>query len=178
MSNNGKQSPSSALPNLAGVATQDLVEKIQGGTFSPSYINWSRTMNMLREHAPGWLPYTHPNPEAGGLVHYAPAFEGGGYLLIGFRHMDGRETPLAPQAIMDNRNNPIPRQRIDARDITDAQRRGICMAAALFFGLAYELWAKMPLESGYAETQELSAGNNGRASDPVGAAPNKKGGAW
>ena len=34
------------IPNLAGVATKDLVETKGGGSFSASYINWSRTMNL------------------------------------------------------------------------------------------------------------------------------------
>ena len=52
---------------------------------------------------------------------------------------------------MDHRNNAIPYDKITARDITDTQRRGMCLAAAMTFGLAYELWAKMPMESGYAQ---------------------------
>ena len=44
------------FPNLAGVATADLVEQIGTGKFAASYINWSRTMALLREHAPGWQP--------------------------------------------------------------------------------------------------------------------------
>ena len=40
------------LPNLAGVATAELVETIGGGNFKASYINWSRTLNLLRTHAP------------------------------------------------------------------------------------------------------------------------------
>ena len=51
---------------------------------------------------------------------------------------------------MDNRNKSIDFDSITSRDITDTQRRGMCMAAAMTFGLAYELWAKMPMESGYA----------------------------
>jgi hypothetical protein len=144
----------SALPNLAGLATNDLVEKIGGGNFSASYINWSRTMHLLRTHAPGWLPVLTPNPE-GHILHRAPV---GCYLLIKFRHLDGSETPPMPQAIMDSRNNAIPLEKVTARDITDTHRRGICMAAAMTFGLAYELWAKMPLESGYAEPEENSKG--------------------
>jgi len=137
----------SEYPNLAGTATKDLVENIGGGNFSASYINWSRTMHLLRTHAPGWLPVLTPNPE-GHILHRAPV---GCYLLIKFRHLDGSETPPMPQAIMDSRNNAIPLEKVTARDITDTHRRGICMAAAMTFGLAYELWAKMPLESGYAE---------------------------
>ena len=137
------------LPNLAGVATADLVEKIGAGSFSASYINWSRTMNLLRTHAPGWLPVLVPNVD-GGILHRAPV---GCYLLIQFRHMDGSETPPMPQAIMDTRNAAIALEKVTARDITDTHRRGLCMAAAMTFGLAYELWAKIALESGYAEPE-------------------------
>ena len=73
------------FPNLAGVATADLVEKIGTGKFSASYINWSRTLHLLRTHAPGWLPELVPAPD-GGILHRAPS---GGFLLIRFRHADG-----------------------------------------------------------------------------------------
>ena len=137
------------VPSLSGVASKDLVEKIGTGKFQASYINWSRTLNLLRESAPGWLVDFVP-AEDGGLLHKAPV---GGYLLIKFRHMEtGAETPAVPQAVMDHRNNAITWDKITARDITDTQRRGACLAAAFHFGLAYELWAKMPLESGYAES--------------------------
>lgn len=141
------------LPNLAGVATKDLVEKIGSGKFSAAYINWSRTLNLLRTHAPGWTA-SCITADDGSLLHKAPV---GAYLLIQFVHTDGSETPAIPQAVMDHRNNAIPYEKITARDITDTQRRGTCMAAAFVFGLAYELWAKMPLESGYAESAPESA---------------------
>lgn len=134
------------FPNLAGVAHAELVESIGGGNFSAAYINWSRTMNLLRTHAPGWLPELVQAAD-GGIVHRAPA---GAFLLLRFVHADGTVTPAVPQAIMDSRNAAIAFDKITARDITDTHRRGICMAAALTFGLAYELWAKIPLESGYA----------------------------
>jgi hypothetical protein len=137
----------SAIPNLAGVATADLVESIGAGKFSAAYINWSRTLHLLREHAPGWLPELVPAND-GGILHAAPS---GAFLLIRFRNMEtGATTPAVPQAVMDTRNAAIPLDKITARDITDTHRRGACMAAALTFGLAYELWAKIPLESGYA----------------------------
>ena len=141
------------IPNLAGVATQDLVEQIGTGRYSASYINWSRTMHLLRTHAPGWMVETIPAGD-GGLLHRAPV---GGYLLIRFVHVDGTATPAVPQAVMDNRNAAIPCDKITSRDITDTQRRGACMAAAMVFGLAYELWAKMPLESGYYDDRESAA---------------------
>jgi len=141
------------LPNLAKVATADLVEKIGGSGFSAAYINWARTVQLLREHAPGWMPEAVAGSD--GLLHRAPV---GAYLLIRFRHLDGTVTPEVPQAVMDTRNAAIPYDKITARDITDTQRRGVCMAAAFTFGLAYELWAKIALESGYhAEVSTINA---------------------
>jgi len=137
------------IPNLAGIVTKDLVDTIGSGNFKASYVNWSRTLNLLRQHAPGWMPETLTAPN-GSLVHQAPV---GGYLMIRFVHADGTETPAVPQSIMDTRNFAIPYEKITARDITDTQRRGTCLAACFFFGLAFELWAKMPIESGYGDTQ-------------------------
>lgn len=133
------------IPNLAGVATQDLVEKIPGGRFQASYINWSRTMNLLRGEAPGWEPHLVANKD-GDILWKAPI---GGFLMICFVNTDGVSTEPVPQAVMDARNDAIPWEKITARDITDTHRRGICLAAAMTFGLAYELWAKLPLESGF-----------------------------
>ena len=141
------------IPNLAGVATSDLVEKIGGGNFQASYINWSRTLHLLRTHAPGWLPELVSAPD-GGILHRAPH---GAFLLLRFRHTDGTTTPEVPQAIMDTRNAAIAYDKVTARDITDTHRRGVCMAAALTFGLAYELWAKVALESGYGQEPEPPA---------------------
>ncbi len=137
------------LPNLAGVATQSLVSEIGTGSYKASYINWARTLQLLREHAPGWLPELI-HADDGGLLHKVPV---GACLLIRFRCADGSVTPAVPQAVMDNRNNAVPIEKITSRDITDTHRRGACMAAAFTFGLAYELWAKMPLETGFAGEQ-------------------------
>ena len=141
------------LPNLKGVATKDLVEKIGTGKFSAAYINWSRTMQLLRDNAPGWSVETVFSAD-GGMLHKAPK---GAYLLLRMRHLDGTVTPEVPQAVMDNRNNAIEYDRITARDITDTHRRGSCLVLAYQTGLAHELWAKMPLESGYqvADEQEI-----------------------
>jgi len=133
------------IPSLGGVATKDLVEHIGTGSFKASYINWSRTMELLRKHAPGWMVETVFSAD-GSLIHKTPV---GGLLLLRFRHLDGTTTPEVPQAIMDHRNNSIPYDKITSRDVTDTHRRGACLLAAKQMGLAYELWAKMPLESGY-----------------------------
>lgn len=138
------------IPNLAGVATKDLVETIGSGSFKAAYINWSRTLQLLRQNAPGWMVELVKN-EQGGVIHQAPV---GGFLMIRFAHIDGSVTPAVCQAIMDNRNNAIPYDKITARDVTDTHRRGACMAAAMVFGLAAELWAKMPLESGWGLTDD------------------------
>lgn len=142
------------LPRLGGIATKDLVETIGSGSFKAQYINWSRTMELLRQHAPGWMVEIVFNVE-GSPVHQAPV---GAFLLLRFRHLDGTTTPEVPQAIMDHRNNSIAFDKVTSRDVTDTHRRGACLLAAMQMGLAYELWAKMPLESGYrvadAETIE------------------------
>jgi hypothetical protein len=52
---------------------------------------------------------------------------------------------------MDNRNNPIPLDRVNARTLTDTHRRALCAAAAFTFGLAYELWAKEEVENPHRE---------------------------
>lgn len=138
------------LPNLKGVATKDLVETIGTGSFKAAYINWSRTMQLFRDHAPGWMIEPVFSPD-GGLLHKAPV---GGYLLFRLRHLDGTVTPEVPQAVMDNRNNSIAYEKITARDITDTHRRGGCLVLAYTTGLGHELWAKMPLESGYQVADE------------------------
>lgn len=160
------------LPNLAGVVTKGLVETIGTGKYAAPYVNWSRTMQLLREGAPGWLVDYEPSTD-GTILHRAPI---GGYLMIRFRHLDGTVTPALPQAVMDNRNNPIPYEKIGARDVSDTQRRGLCMAAAMTFGLAYELWAKMPLENPYrisgdeeASTAPKPAPTVSKATAPVAA---------
>lgn len=136
------------IPNLAGVATKDLVETIGTGNYKASYINWARTFNLLHQHAPGWyLEMMLTNDGA----QVWPASGSGGSLMLRFCHIDGTKLAPVPQAIMDNRNNSIPLDKITSRDITDTHRRGGCLAAAMTFGLSHELWAKMPLESGYTE---------------------------
>ena len=141
------------FPNLAGVVTQDLVESIGTGKYSASYVNWSRTLQLLRQHAPGWSVETKEAAD-GGILFKAPV---GGYLQLRAVHSDGTVGPWVPQAVMNNRNKDIAFETIGARDITDTQRRGACMCLAYTFGLAAELWAKMRLESGWGVSEEEGA---------------------
>ncbi len=159
------------IPNLAGVATQNLVEKIGGGNFQASYINWSRTMQLLREHAPGWEPRLVQDKD-GAILWRAPV---GGFLMICFANGDAETMPV-PQAVMDQRNAAIPWDKITARDITDTHRRGICLAAAMTFGLAYELWAKLPLESGFRHEEADAQPEAPRNAPPAQEVPKDGGG--
>lgn len=143
-----------SIPNLAGVATKDLVETIGAGSFKASYINWARTFNLLHQHAPGWHLEMMATPE-GGHVFRAPG--NGGYLMLRLCHVDGTTLPPVPQAIMDNRNASIPFDKISSRDITDTHRRGGCLCLAMTSGLGHELWAKMPMESGYSDSAMAEA---------------------
>lgn len=130
-------------PNLANVVTSDMVSTKGTGSYKADYVNWATVMNLLHEHAPGWQPFLHIAPN-GSHVYESP--NGTGYMLIAFRHPEHGETMPWPQAVMDNRNAAIPMDGITARHVTDTHRRGICAAAAGLFGLAYQLWAKMPVE--------------------------------
>lgn len=138
------------LPQLGGVATRDLVEHIGAGTFKASYINWSRTMELFRKHAPGWM-VEQIFTEEGNSLHRSPV---GAKIFLRLRHLDGTVTTTVPQAIMDHRNNSIPYDKITSRDETDTHRRGSCLLVAFQTGLTHELWAKMPLESGFQVADE------------------------
>lgn len=108
-------------------------------------------MELMRQNAPGWLPEIVPHPETNATLWPSSV---GASIMIRWVHISGQTTPGVMQAVMDNRNNSIPIERITSRDESDTFVRGICKSAALQFGLAYELWAKMPLESGYAPATE------------------------
>ena len=51
--------------------------------------------------------------------------------------------------------------KITARDVTDTERRAMCVIAARHFGLAYELWAKDPIEDPYREEEEAKPAPKG-----------------
>ena len=124
----------SHYPYLAGIITADDVRQKGSGSYAADYISWAKVMQLINEHAPGW------HPEMGELA-FAP--DQTGYVPVRFVHAEsGKQTPWFPQSIMNNRNQPVTAEKISARDITDTHRRGICSAAACFFSLGYELWAR------------------------------------
>tara|TARA_R110001606_G_scaffold144901_1_gene284278 strand:+ start:1028 stop:1729 length:702 start_codon:yes stop_codon:yes gene_type:complete len=127
------------LPYLAGVVTANDVRQKGSGSYAADFVSWAKIMQLINEKAPGWMPQLGMSPE-GGHVFKAP--NDTGYLQVCFVHSEEGETMEWPQAIMDNRNNPIAYEKITARDVTDTHRRAICSAAAAFFSLGYELWAR------------------------------------
>ena len=134
------------IPQLKGLVTKDMVRTIGTGRYAAEYCPWSKIAELMQKHAPGWMPECLPTRD-GDILHRAPV---GGYLQIRFVHLDGTVTPAYPQAVQDNRHAAIPYEKITARDVTDTQRRGWCLAAAAVFGIGVELWTRDPLEQGYS----------------------------
>jgi len=126
------------LPYLAGVVTENDVRQKGSGSYAADFVSWAKIMQLINKHAPGWIPHLAYNN--GSPVFQAP--NGSAFVLILFKHIDGTTTAEWPQAVMDNRNNPIPHEKVTARDLTDTHRRAICSAACAFFSLGYELWAR------------------------------------
>lgn len=139
------------IPNLKNLVTKEMVKTIGTGRYAAEYCPWSKIAELLNDNAPGWQPELVPSSE-GGVVHRAPV---GGYLLIRFRNiLTNAVTTEWPQAVQDNRHQAIPWDKIDARDVSDTQRRGFCLAAAAVFNLGIQLWTRDPLESGYSRALE------------------------
>ena len=169
------------IPNLRGVVQPaDCVTKGDKGKFAVTYLPWSRCAQLMQEYANGWFADCIP-AEGGGLLHDAP---NGCYLLIRFVHVDGTVTPAFPQAVMGNQpvlnadgtqrknkagypmndpNGSIPSKDITSRDVTDTQRRGFCLAAAMVFGLGAELWAGNLSENPYRPDQAEPVSGNGKS---------------
>jgi hypothetical protein len=135
--------PAPRIPHLDAVITAEDVSSKGSGSYKADYVNWCRTSHLLRQHAPDWQFHLRMAP-TGGHVWEAP--NGTGYVVGYFTDPEGVPTADFPQAIMDNKNAAVPVARTDARDITDTHRRCLCTAAAATFGLAWQLWAREPLE--------------------------------
>ena len=140
------------IPNLAGVITKADVDTKGTGSYAASYVNWAKVAHLLHEHAPGWDFRLRPVLESdrlGNLLHQAP--DGTAFVVGYFDGPDGETLADFPFPCMDNRNNPIQLDKVSARILTDTHRRAMCACAAFSFGLAYELWAKDPVEDPHRE---------------------------
>lgn len=135
--------PTTGPPNLGEVITKADVDTKGTGTYAADYVNWARVAHLLHVHAPGWQFHLLLAAD-GGHVWRAP--NGTAYLVGYFEGPDGQRTPPFPQAVMDNRNAAIQFEKVSARDLTDTHRRCLCTAAAAAFSLAWQLWAKEPVE--------------------------------
>lgn len=138
------------FPNLAGVITKDDVFRKGTGSYAADYVSWARIANHLHTSAPGWIMQTRTAPHGDNHVWRGP--DGSGYLTVFFKHEDGTETPDFVYAITDNRNTPIAWEKINSRMICDSHRRALCAAAAFFFSLGYELWAREEIEEARADS--------------------------
>lgn len=136
------------FPNLGAVITQADVSTKGTGSYAADYVNWCRVAHLLHESAPGWQFHLVRTPDD---KHVWQAPNGTAYVVGCFTGPDGLRTPDFPQAIMDNRNNAIAYEKVTARDLTDAHRRCLCTASAAQFGLAWQLWAREPVENPYRE---------------------------
>jgi hypothetical protein len=159
-----------APPNLGSVISAADIDKKGTGSYAADYVNWARTAQLLRENAPGWQFHLRPTAEG---QHVWEAPNGTGY-VVGYFVGPGGTTPDFPQAVMDNRNAAVPLAKIDARDLTDTHRRCLCTAAAAQFGLAWQLWAKEPVENPHRdEPTATPRPATAAAPRPAAAAPTK-----
>lgn len=156
-----------SIPNLGSVVTAADVSTKGTGSYAAEYVNWCRVTQVLRDHAPGWQFHLRPTAEG---QHVWEAPNGTGYIIGFFVGPNSVTTPDFPQAVMDNRNAPVPMERISARDVTDTHRRCLCTAAAAAFGLAWQLWAKEPLEDPHQREDSPAAARPGTAR-PITAKP-------
>jgi len=150
-------------PNLGAVITQADVSTKGTGSYAADYVNWCRVTHLLHDHAPGWQFALKAHEETG---HVWKAPDGTAYVVGCFEHINGSDTPPFPQAIMDNRNNAILFEKVTARDLTDAHRRCLCTAAAAQFGLAWQLWAREPVENPHREEGSKPALQQGTPAEP------------
>ena len=160
-----------APPNLGAVINQADIDKKGTGSYAADYVNWCRTAQLLRENAPGWQFHLRPTAEG---QHVWKAPNGTGYVVGYFKGPGDATTPDFPQAVMDNRNAAVPLDKIDARDLTDTHRRCLCTAAAAQFGLAWQLWAKEPVENPHRESDPAPAKPLARGAAPTRQAPAAK----
>lgn len=133
-------------PNLAGVITKDDVFRKGTGSYAADYVSWARIANHLHNEASGWMMQTRVAPHGENHVWRSP--DNTGYLTVYFANAETNQvTPDFVYAITDNRNMPIAWDKINSRMICDSHRRALCAAAAFFFSLGYELWAREEVEA-------------------------------
>jgi len=133
------------VPYLGGELKKGETEK--KGRFD--YAAWAVICNKLNNRDERWQPGIRFNPD--GLPYHICGNTAA--VLIYFKEYEtGKETPDWFYPITNNQNKPIPLDHLTCWDINNAHKRGLCSAAAGFFSLGYELWAKEELAEMEVET--------------------------
>ena len=127
-----------SVPYLGGELKKGETEK--KGRFD--YAAWAVICNKLNNENERWQPGIRFNPD--GLPYHVIGNTAA--VLIYFKEYEtGKETPDWFYPITNNQNKPIPLDQITCWDVNNAHKRGLCSAAAGYFSLGYELWAKEEL---------------------------------
>ena len=138
-----------SVPYLGGELKKG--ETQQKGRFD--YAAWAVICNKLNNRNERWQPGIRFNPD--GLPYHICGNTAA--VLIYFKEYEtGKETPDWFYPITNNQNKPITLDLITSWDINNAHKRGLCSAAAGFFSLGYELWAKEELADMEVETTPLA----------------------
>ena len=133
------------VPYLGGELKKGETEK--KGRFD--YAAWAVICNKLNNREERWQPGIRFNPD--GLPYHICGNTAA--VLIYFKEYEtGKETPDWFYPITDHKNNPIHLDKLTSWDINNGHKRGICSAAAGFFSLGFEIWAKKELEEMEVET--------------------------
>ena len=134
-----------SVPYLGGELKKGETEK--KGRFD--YAAWAVICNKLNNREERWQPGIRYNPD--GLPYHICGNTAA--VLIYFKEYEtGKETPDWFYPITDHKNNPIQLDKLTSWDINNGHKRGICSAAAGFFSLGYEIWAKEELADMEVET--------------------------
>ena len=149
------------FPNLENVVTPADIESKGNGKYKADYIPWMKVMAMLSQHAPGWQFALREDCDTNGAT--TPLYRSGdgtAYIKGYFRAPKGShfdDTPEIVFPVMNHRNDAIKFEEVSARDLSDADRRCRCAAAAAFFRLGWQLWTKDPIENPYREQEPAPA---------------------
>ena len=130
-------------PNLAGVIEIKDVHELPTG-FKAKYMAWAKVASIFNEKCPGWTHHTKMNEQDGTPLFDAP--DGSMYFIFYFQDPEGNKFSDFIYPIMGNKKEALKRQQIDAREVSDSQRRGFVAHCAFQFSLGYELWAKEEIE--------------------------------
>ena len=130
-------------PNLAGVIEIKDVHQLPTG-FKAKYMAWAKVASIFNEKCPGWTHHTKMNEQDGTPLFDAP--DGSMYFIFYFQDPEGNKFSDFIYPIMGNNKKALEKQNIDAREVSDSQRRGFVAHCAFQFSLGYELWAKEEIE--------------------------------